>query len=140
GGTPSSARTSRIPASAASRAATIRSTSTWSTASTPSWRPAASAPPRPWAARAAIEILAGQLRLGDRREHRRRPHGLDPPARLLRRPRAAGSRPGYAALPGLAHPRPSRASRPAAHPQDQPRLALDGGVPHLLAAAMRPVG
>ena len=33
---------------------------------------------------AAIEVLAGQLRLGDRREHRRRPRRLDPPARLPR--------------------------------------------------------
>jgi len=32
----------------------------------------ASAPPRPWAARPAVEVLAGQLRLG----HRRRPRGL----------------------------------------------------------------
>ena len=39
----------RTPGSPASRAATTPSTSTWSTASTPSWRPAASAPPRPWA-------------------------------------------------------------------------------------------
>jgi len=35
-------------------------------------------------ASAAVEIVAGQLRLGHRREHRRRPGGLDPPARLPR--------------------------------------------------------
>ena len=40
-----------------------------------------------------IEDLAGKLRLGHRREHRRRPHRLDPPPRLLRRPGPAGSRP-----------------------------------------------
>jgi len=37
----------------------------------------------------------------------------------------------------LAHPRPARPPRPRAHPQDQPRLALEGRVPHLLAAAVR---
>ena len=86
GGTPSSARTSLTPASAASRAATTPSTSTSCTASTPSWRPAACAPPRPWGCGAAIEVVAGQLRVGHRREHRRRPRGLDPPPRLQRRP------------------------------------------------------
>jgi hypothetical protein len=42
--------------------------------------------------------------------------------------------------PDLAHPRPPRASRPPAPPENQPRLALDGGLPHLLAAALRPAG
>ena len=51
---------------------------------------------------------------------------------------AAGSRAGYAPLPGLAHPRPARPPRPAAHPEDQPRLAMDGRLPHLLAAPKRP--
>ena len=35
-------------------------------------------------------------------------------------------------------PRPARPARTRAHPQDQPQLALEGGVPHLLAAAVRP--
>ena len=47
----------------------------------------------------AIEVLAGQLRLGHRREHRRRPDRLDPPPRLPRRRGPAGSRPGHAPLP-----------------------------------------
>jgi Transposase DDE domain group 1 len=85
-----------------------------------------------------VENLGGQLRLGHRREHRRRPGGLDPPARLPRRRGPAGRRPRYAALPDLAPPRPPGPSRPPAHPQDQPRLALEGGLPHLLAAAVRP--
>ena len=38
----------------------------------------------------ALEVLAGQLRLGHRREHRRRPGRLDPPPRLLRRRRTCG--------------------------------------------------
>jgi hypothetical protein len=83
------------------------------------------------------ENLAGQQRLGHRREHRRRPHRLDPPPRLPRRPGPAGSRPGYAPLPGLAHTRPPRASRPAADPENQPGLAVEGGLPDLLAAALR---
>ena len=35
-------------------------------------------------AKAAVKVLAGQLRLGHRREHRRRPRRLDAPARLPR--------------------------------------------------------
>ena len=38
----------------------------------------------------------------------------------------------------LAHPRPARPSRPPAEPENQPGLALETGVPHLLAAALRP--
>ena len=41
-------------------------------------------------------------------------------------------------LPDLANPRPPRLPRPAADPEDQPRLAMEGGVPRLLAAALRP--
>jgi len=91
GGTRSSARTSRTAGSAASRAATTRSTSTWSTGSTPSWKPAASAPPRPWVCERCRRSRAGQLRLGHRREHRRRPGGLDPPARLATTTRTCGT-------------------------------------------------
>ena len=86
----------------------------------------------------AIEILAGEPRLGHRREHRRRPGRLDPPAGLRRRPGPAGRRPGHAPLPRLAHPRPAGPARPRAHPEDQPGLALERRVPHLLAAALRP--
>ncbi len=85
-----------------------------------------------------LQVLAGQQRLGHRREHRRRHRRLDPPPRPLRRQGAAGSRPGHAPLPDLAHPRPPRRPRPAADPEDQPRLALEGGIPRLLAAALRP--
>jgi hypothetical protein len=42
--------------------------------------------------------------------------------------------------PDLASPRPPRASRPPAGPEDQPRLAMGRSVPHLLAAALCPVG
>ena len=85
-------------------------------------------------------VLAGQLRLGHRRQHCRRPGRLDPPPRPLRQPGPAGSRPRYTPLPRLAHSRPPGAARPRAHPQDQPGLALEGGVPHLLAAAVRLAG
>ena len=116
-------------------AATIPSSSASCTANTPSSRPQASAPPRPWACATSLEDLAGQRRLDDCREHRRRPRRLDPPPRLLRR-RTPGSQPGHA--PDLAHPRPPRRPRPAASPEDQPRLALEGRVPRLLAAALHP--
>ena len=53
-------------------------------------------------------------------------------------PGPAGRRPGNAPLPRLAHPRPPGPARPRAHPQDQPGLALERRVPHLLAAAVRP--
>jgi hypothetical protein len=46
--------------------------------------------------------------------------------------------PGHAPLPRLAHPRPARPARPRARPEDQPGLALEGRIPHLLAAALRP--
>jgi hypothetical protein len=53
-------------------------------------------------------------------------------------PGPAGSQPGHAPLPDLAHPRPPRQPRPPADPEDQPGLALEGGIPRLLAAALRP--
>src|SRR5258708_35721883 len=37
----------------------------------------------------------------------------------------------------LAHPRPPRPSRRPARAEDQPALAMEVGVPHLLAAALR---
>ena len=85
GSTRSPARTSPTPASPAFPAATIPSTSTPCTASTPSSRPAASAPPRQWAC-ATCPRRPGRDRLGHRREHRRRPDRLDPPPRPLRQP------------------------------------------------------
>ena len=86
----------------------------------------------------AIEVLAGQHGLGHRGEHRRRPDRLDPPPRLPRPRGPERSRAGHAPLPDLAHPRPARPPRPAARPQDQRRLAVAGGIPYLLAAAVRP--
>jgi hypothetical protein len=41
-------------------------------------------------------------------------------------------------LPDLAHPRPPRRPHPPADPENQPRLAMEGGIPHLLAAAQHP--
>jgi hypothetical protein len=49
-----------------------------------------------------------------------------------------GSRPGHAPLPDLAHPRPPRQPRPAADPEDQPGLAVEGRLSRLLAAAAHP--
>jgi len=70
--------------------------------------------------------------MGHYGEHRLRPGRLDPPPGPLppRRPR-------YSPLPDLAHRHPPRPPAPATHPQDQPRLALERRVPHLLAAAER---
>jgi hypothetical protein len=83
------------------------------------------------------EVLAGQLRLGHRREHRRRPGRLDPPPRLPRRRGSAGRRPGHAPLPDLAHPRSARPPRLAAAPEDRPGLAMEGCVSRMLAATIR---
>ena len=130
----------RTAGSPASRAATTPSTSTSSTASTPSWRPAASAPRRPWAcANLPSKTWQVNARLGHRGEHRRRPHRLDPPPRPLRRPRTAGSRPGNAPLPDLAHPRPARPPRPPADPRrSAPTGPGQDAFLDLLAAALRP--
>jgi hypothetical protein len=59
---------------------------------------------------------------------------------MLLRPGNAGSNTftRHAPLPDLAHPRPPRPPRPAADPRHQPRLALERGIPYLLAAALRP--
>jgi hypothetical protein len=81
-----------------------------------------------------VEVLAGQLRLG----HRRRPGRLDPATRPLRPGRPARRRPGHAPLPDLAHSGPPGPARPPARAEDQPALAMEGGVPDLLAAAVRP--
>src|SRR4029077_5239368 len=70
--------------------------------------------------------------------HARPPPPRAPPARPLRRPGPAGSRPGHTPLPDLAHPRPARPPRPRARPEDQPGLAVEGRAPHLLAAALPP--
>jgi len=64
GATPSPARTSRSPGSAAFPAATTPSTSTWSTASTPASRPPVSAPPRPWACAPSHMSKAWQVNAG----------------------------------------------------------------------------
>jgi len=59
-----------------------------------------------------VENLAGQLRLGHRREHRSRPDRLDSPPRLPRRPGPAGSRSGHAPLPSGTSP-PGSPATPA---------------------------
>ena len=124
----------------ACRAATTRSTSTWSTASTPSSRRAASGPPRPWAcgtshisktwqvncgwviaANIAADLAAWTRLLGCCDHEELREASPDTlryriwhiPARLAR-------------------------PRPAANPEDQPELAMEGGIPRLLATALRP--
>jgi hypothetical protein len=43
-------------------------------------------------------------------------------------------------LPAVAPARPASPPRPPARPQAQPDLALQGGIPDLLAAAIRPAG
>ena len=53
-------------------------------------------------------------------------------------PELRDANPAYAALPRLAPPRPARPPRPPADPRHQPRLAMGGRVPHLLAPALRP--
>ena len=138
GGTPSPAPTSRTRGSRASREATTRSTSTSCTASTPRRdrrRPhreshgTARLPSKTWqvncgwvaAANIAADLAAWTRLLG---------HGGEP-GTPRRRPR-------HAPLPGLAHPRETRPPRPAADPRHQPRLAVGGSVPRLLAAALRP--
>ena len=119
------------------RAATTRSTSTSCTASTPSSRPAASAPRRPWAcgtspprpgrstrgwviaANIAADLTAWTRLLGlcDHQDLR----DADPDTLRYR----------------IWHIPARRPARPRAHPQDQPGLALAGRIPHLLAAALR---
>ena len=61
-----------------------------------------------------------------------------PASSILRRGGAAGRRPRHAPLPRLAHSRPPGPSRPRTRPEDQPQLAVEGRVPRLLAAALRP--
>ena len=85
-----------------------------------------------------LQDLAGQRRMGPRREHRRRPRRLDPPPRPRRRSRPPRRRPRHAPLPDLAPARPARPPCPAAGPRHQHGLAVEGSVPRLLAAALRP--
>ena len=131
-------RTSPAAESAASRAAATPSTSTSSTASTPSWRPAASAPPRPWACGTCRRNPGRSTAAGSSPRTSPPTWPPGPASSAARRRGPAGRRPGHAPLPDLAHPRPARPPRPPARPQDQPRLAVEGDIPHLLAAAMRP--
>ena len=81
---------------------------------------------------------AGQLRLGTGRQPRRRPGRLVPPARPVRPGRTQGRRAGHAALPAAQPARPAGPPRPRPRAEDQPHLALETGIPRLLAAAMRP--
>jgi Transposase DDE domain group 1 len=92
-------------------------------------------------AESPVEDMDGELRVGTRRQPRRRPVRLDPAARpvrlrRLRRPRRRRAR--HAALPAAEPARPARPPRPAARAEDQPHLALETGIPDLLAAAMHP--
>ena len=89
-------------------------------------------------AQPSVEDLGGELRLGARRQHRRRPVRLVPAARPLRLRRPQRRRARHAALPAMAPARPAGPPRPPAHPQAQPDLAMEGRLPDLLAAAMRP--
>ena len=84
-----------------------------------------------------LQDLAGQRRLGPGREHRRRPHGMDPPPGPARR-RTPRRGPGHPPLPDLAPARQAGPPRPPANPRHQRRLALEGCLPRLLAAAPRP--
>jgi hypothetical protein len=84
------------------------------------------------------EGLAGQQGLGPRREHRRRPHRLGPPPRPPRPARPAGRRAGHAPLPNLAPAGPPGPPRPEAEPEDQPGLAMERRVHHLLEPVLRP--
>ncbi len=86
----------------------------------------------------AIEDLDRELRVDAGGEHRRRPGRLVPAARPVRLRRPEGRRARYAALPVVGAARTPGPPRPAARPQAQPDLALEGRVPDLLAAALRP--
>ena len=90
------------------------------------------------AAEPAIQGLGGQPRLGARREHRGRPGRLVPAPRPLRLRRPQGRRAGHPPLPSSRPARPAGPACPQAHPQDQRHLAMEGGVHHLLAAAVCP--
>src|SRR5690348_17070808 len=81
--------------------------------------------------------MGGELRLGAGRQPRRRPGRLVPAARPVRPGRSQGCRAGHAALPVAEPARPARPPRPRPRAEDQPDLALEGGVPGLLAAAVR---
>jgi hypothetical protein len=84
-----------------------------------------------------LQDLAGQRRLGPRREHRRRPRRLDPAPRPQRRRGTRERRPGHAPLPDRAPARQARPPRTPAGTRNQRRLALGTRVPRLLAAAPR---
>ena len=110
-----------------------------STASTPSSRPAASAPPRPWACGTC-----------PRRPGRSTPAGSSPRTSPPTWPPGPASSACHddadlrEADPDTLRYRiwhiPARLARHARQRilEDQPRLALEGRVPHLLAAALRP--
>src|SRR6266699_450732 len=59
-------------------------------------------------------------------------------ARPVRLRRPQGRRAGHAALPVAEPARPAGPPRPRPRAEDQPDLALEGGIPGLLAAAVRP--
>ena len=124
--TPSPARTSRTPGSPAFPAATTRSTSMSCTASTPSSRPAASAPPRRWACGTCREVHR-QRRLASRRTPgppaRPGPPHPPPPARLAPRARIAEpvrSRLRPARRSSLTSPEPVRTPTPPGTPPTSP--------------------
>ena len=89
-------------------------------------------------AESAVEDLGSELRLGAGRQPRRRPGRLVPAARPVRLRGPQGRRAGHAALPAAEPARPAGPPRPRPGAEDQPHLALEGGIPGLLAAAVRP--
>ena len=89
-------------------------------------------------AQSAVQDLDGELRLGAGRQPRRRPGRLVPAARPVRPGRSQRRRAGHAALPVAEPARPAGPPRPRPGAEDQPDLALEGRLPGLLAAAVRP--
>jgi hypothetical protein len=75
---------------------------------------------------------------GHRGKHRRRPRRLDPSPRPLRRRGPAGRLPRTRSGTGSGASCPALRPRPPAGPQDQPRLALETRLHHLLPTALRP--
>ena len=76
-------------------------------------------------AQPSVEVVAGQLRLDRRREHRRRSAGMVPPPRALRHRGPERRRTRYPASPPVARAGQARPPRPPPDPENQPRLAVE---------------